>query len=482
MGRNAIILLSDEHSPRSLGVAGNPQVRTPNIDRLACEGTRFTNAYCTSPICVPARAGLATGLYPHQNHYWDNAFPYDGKIGSWGQKLIETGHECVSIGKLHYRNETDPTGFSRQIAPMHVINGLGDLVGMIRTDPPVRHGARKYIEDAGEGRTAYQEYDETTARLAVEWLSEHAGKDDEEPGWLLFVSFVCPHFPLRAPAEYLTLYPEDEIVLPGELPSHDDLHPAIMEYARLMNFLPSFSEAQVRRALSTYFALVTFMDAQVGRVLDAVDSLGLGDRTTVIYTSDHGDNMGRNGLFGKSTMYEDSVGVPLVLRGPGIPSGKVVATPVSHVDFYPTMLELVAPEQATDGKEHPGTSLLAQIEGRARHYPVLSEYHATCSTGGITMLRQGALKYIHYARYPEQLFDLDTDTDELHDLAGDPRHQGELTRMREALFKLLDPAKVDAAAKADQEARIALHGGRAAILAGGTLGYTPAPGEKPDIT
>src|SRR5690606_19118339 len=129
----------------------------------------------------------------------------------------------------------------------------------------------------------YQEYDETTAKLAAEWLSEHADEGDDGPGWVLCVSFVCPHFPLKAPAEYLALYPEDKIVLPAELPNHADLHPAMMEYARLMNFLPPFSEAQVRRALSAYLALTTFMDAQVGRVLEAVDRLGLGGSTTVLY-------------------------------------------------------------------------------------------------------------------------------------------------------------------------------------------------------
>ncbi|MDW6021624.1 sulfatase-like hydrolase/transferase [Mesorhizobium sp. BAC0120] len=482
MGRNLIILMSDEHGPRSLGVAGHPQVKTPNIDKLAAAGTRFTRAYCTSPICVPARAGFATGLYPHQNHYWDNAFPYDGLVKGWGHRLIEAGHECVSIGKLHYRNDTDDTGFSRQIAPMHVIGGLGDLVGMIRNGPPVRHGARKYIEEAGEGRTAYQQYDETTAKLATEWLGAHADGREGETGWLLFVSFVCPHFPLQAPAEYLALYPEHEIVLPAELPSQDDLHPAILEYARLMNFLPSFTEKQVRRALSAYLALVTFMDAQVGRVLEAVEKLGLAEDTTVIYTSDHGDNMGRNGLFGKSTMYEDSVGVPLIIKGAGIPAGRQISTPVSHVDIHPTVLELIGVSPSAEDQNLPGTSLLAQIEGDQRRYPVLSEYHATCSTGGITMLRQGSLKYVHYVNYPEQLFDLDNDPDELHDLAGDQHYHADLVRMRNTLRELLDPVKVDAAAKAEQEVRIALHGGREAILAGGTLGYTPAPGEKPDIS
>lgn len=477
MGTNTVILMSDEHAPRCMGFAGHPQVKTPSIDKLARQGTCFSSAYCISPICVPSRAGFATGLYTHQNRYWDNGFPYDGKIKGWGHRLIETGHECVSIGKLHYRNETDPTGFSRQIAPMHVIDGVGDIVGMIRTDPPVRHGARKYIEDAGEGRTAYQQYDETTAELAAQWLADHAGRDG--PGWLLFVSFVCPHFPLRAPAEYLALYPEDRIILPPQRPD-GELHPAIAEYARLMNFRPAFSEAQMRHALAAYFALVTFMDAQVGRLVDAIDTLGLGRDTTVIYTSDHGDNIGRDGLFGKSTMFEDSVGVPLIIRGEGVPAGKVIQGPVSHVDIHQTMLELMGEDDLSDGVARPGTSLLAQIRGEARQTPVLSEYHATCSTGGVTMLRTGALKYIHYAGHPAQLFDLATDPDELHDLSTDPRHRDDLQRMRTELFKLLDPAQIDAMAKSEQEARVAFHGGREAVLAAGTLGYTPAPGEKPD--
>jgi choline-sulfatase len=114
--------------------------------------------------------------------------------------------------------------------------------------------------------------------------------------------------------------------------------------------------------------------------------------------------------------------------------------------------------------------------------PVLSEYHATCSTGGVTMLRLGGLKYIHYAGHPAQLFDLATDPDELYDLANDPRYRDQLLEMRSELFKLLDPAEVDAIAKSEQEARVAQHGGREKVLAAGTLGYTPAPGEKPDRT
>ena len=485
MARNVIVLMSDEHGPRSLGIAGHSQVRTPNIDALARQGTRFSRAYCTSPICVPSRAGFATGLYPFQHGCWDNAFPYTGEPSGWGHALIANGQECVSVGKLHYRNETDPAGFSRQMAPMHVIEGIGDLAGMIREDPPVRLGARKYIEEAGEGRTAYQEYDEEVARLAIDWLEARAearGTAEEGKGWLLFVSFVCPHFPLRAPAEYLAFYPPEEIVLPPGPLEGAALHPAIAEYARLMNFRPAFSEAQIRRALSAYLALVTFMDAQVGKVLGAVDRIGLGEKTVVVYTSDHGDNMGREGLFGKSTMYEDSVGVPLIVRGEGCPAGAVFGAPVSHVDLYPSILDWLDVPMDLRAPYRPGTSLLAQTRGTARQVPVLSEYHGTCSTGGITMLREGRWKYVHYAGHAPQLFDIEADPDELRDLAGDPALAGTLAELRDMLLRQLDPAEVDARAKADQAARIAAHGGREQILSAGTLGYTPAPGETPDRT
>jgi len=475
MTKNLVIIMSDEHNMKVLGSAGHPLIKTPALDKLAAEGTRFTSAYCTSPICVPSRAGFATGLYTYQNHCWDNAFPYDGTNRSWGHDLIERGHDCVSIGKLHYRNETDPTGFSQQINPMHVIDGVGDLIGCIRTDPVVRIGARKYIEEAKPGVSTYQQYDIGTCEEAIAWLKAKAESGDDK-GWMLFVSLVCPHFPLTAPQELMDLYPEESIPLPPQFDAEN--HPAIAEYARLMNFsTPPFTPEQTRRAISAYYALVTFIDGLVGRIVDAVDSLGLAEDTAVIYTSDHGDNLGRNGVFGKSTMFEDSVGVPLIMRGPGIAQGATVDAPVSHVDIYPTVLDIVGggipdPNRAA----RPGVSLLSHEPARE----VIAEYHATCSTSGIVMLRKDQYKYVHYITYPPQLFDLAIDPDELNDVAGDSRYAQVLADMRAALFRILDPVEVDRLAKSQQEALVASHGGRESVLSAGALGYTPAPGEKPE--
>ncbi len=130
---NLLILCSDEHTPRAMGCAGHAIVKTPNLDRLAARGTRFTSAYTPSPICVPARASLATGRHVHRTGCWSSAEPYDGAIPGWGHRLIAEGHRVVSIGKLHYRDTSDPNGFDPEILPMHVLNGIGWATALLRT-------------------------------------------------------------------------------------------------------------------------------------------------------------------------------------------------------------------------------------------------------------------------------------------------------------------------------------------------------------
>ena len=150
-GRNVLFIMSDEHSKRVLGSYGNPIIKTPNLDHLAAGGTLFENAYCNCPICVPSRASFATGRYVHQIGYWDNAFPYTGTPPSFGHRLHDTGHRCDSIGKLHYRGTSDPNGFDNEILPLHVLNGEGDVQGMLRRPPPSRPTTQQLAGDAGPG-------------------------------------------------------------------------------------------------------------------------------------------------------------------------------------------------------------------------------------------------------------------------------------------------------------------------------------------
>ena len=479
---NLLVIMSDEHNPRAMGAAGHAVAKTPNLDRLAQRGTRFTSAYTTSPICVPARASFATGKYQYQVGYWDNADAYDGAVPSWHHLMRERGHRVVSIGKLHFRGlPGDDHGFSEEIVPMHVVEGLGDVKGLVRSDIPRRKGHDKLANLAGPGESPYTRYDRDIAARAQAWLRDEAPRHRDRP-WALFVSFVCPHFPLVAPQAFFDLYPPERIPLPKQyLPEERPDHPYLRDYHACVGYDDGFGGdlAKVRRALAGYFGLVSFMDHNVGSVLRALEECGLAGDTRVVYTSDHGDNAGARGLWGKSTMYEESAGVPLVLAGPDVGVGALCATPVSHVDLFPFFLE--ATGTPLPGGDYKGVSPLALAAGAQPARSVLSEYHAIGSTGGITMLRKGRWKYVHFTRYAPQLFDLESDPEELVDVAGKPENADTLAALRAELLRFCNPEEVDARAKRRQGVLLARYGGREAALARGDLNYTPAPGQAPDM-
>jgi len=479
---NLLVLMSDEHNPRALGVAGHRLARTPHLDRLAARGARFTSAYVTSPICVPSRAGFATGKYQHQVGYWDNADPYEGAVPSWHHLLRARGHRVVSIGKLHFRGlPGDDHGFSQELLAMHVLDGIGDLKGLVRTDIPLRGGYDKLAKLAGPGESPYTRYDRDIAARAQSWLREEGRQRRERP-WALFVSFVCPHFPLIAPPEFYDLYPLERIPLPKQyLERERPDHPYLRDYAACVGYDLGFGgdHDKVRRALAGYLGLVSFMDDNVGKVLRALEDAGLAGDTRVVYTSDHGDNVGARGLWGKSTMYEESAGTPLMIAGPDVAAGTTCTVPVSHVDLFPFFLEC-AGCPAPAGAYH-GVSPLALTAARDAERAVISEYHAIGSTGGITMLRKGRWKYVHCARYRPQLFDLEADPEELVDLGDDPAHRATIAALEVELRRFCDPEEVDARAKRRQAETLARHGGREAALARGDLNYTPAPGQAPDM-
>jgi choline-sulfatase len=477
---NVLVIMSDEHNPKFLGSAGHPFIFTPNLDALAARGTRFTQAYTTCPICVPARAAFAVGRYVHEIGFWDNGDGYDGSIPSWHHALRGAGHRVVSIGKLHFRGRPgDDHGFSEEIVPMHIIDGIGDVKGFVRDDIPMRKGGEKMAKYAGPGESTYTVYDRDIAARAQIWLHEQATRDDGKP-WVLFVSFVAPHFPLIAPPEWYYRYAKMDLPMPKQYAKHErPRHPYVDEYARVVDYDPHFeTEDDVKRALAGYSGLVSSMDENVGKVLRALDDAGLGATTRVIYTSDHGDNAGARGLWGKSTLYEESAGVPMIVAGPGVPAGGVVDDPVSHIDCAPAIL---AAAGVPPIEPLPGRSLFEIANGAVPDRPVLSEYHAIGSSGGAFMLRHGRYKYCHYVHAPPQLFDLEADPEELVDLAADGRHAHTVAECEAHLRRVLDPEAVDARAKARQASLLAEFGGREKALARGDLGFTPAPGSRPDM-
>jgi choline-sulfatase len=474
---NLLFILSDEHNKRVTGCYGHRLVRTPNLDALSARGTRFTSAYTNCPICVPARASFATGRYVHEVGCWDNAIAYDGRVPSWGHRLRPQGHHVAAIGKLHYKApDPDLHGFDEEILPMHIVDGVGDLLGLIRDELPRRAGALRLGPEAGPGESEYTRYDRSIADEAVNWLTNEAPRHRDTP-WALYVGFVCPHFPLIAPREFYDLYPEGEVPWPDLYdPARRPRHPFIEAMRRCLCFDEPFDAPMVRRAIAAYFGLVSFLDDNVGRILRALDATGLAERTRVVYSSDHGDNLGARGLWGKSTMYEESAGIPLILAGPDVPAGRVCDTPVSLVDGFPTVIQALGATPDPRDRDLPGVSLLDIAGGHVPHRTVLSEYHAAGAITASFMIRHGRYKYVHYVGMPPMLFDLEADPREQNDLGVDPAHKAVVTECESRLRQVVDPEAVDRAARADQREQIERHGGKEAILAKGTFRYSPPPG------
>ncbi|MEM7405293.1 MAG: sulfatase-like hydrolase/transferase [Pseudomonadota bacterium] len=476
--QNTIFILSDEHAREFTGCYGHSMVKTPNMDRMAERGTRFTNAYTNCPICVPARASLATGRYVHDLRLWDNAHPYTGEPSGWGQRLIDRGHHVTAIGKLHYRSEDDATGWSEEIDTLHVINGIGDVAGSVRTEMRERKTARYMADNAGRGMSSYARYDGSTAERAVRWLSEEAPRHQGRP-WMLYLGFVLPHFPLVAPPEFFDMYPDPP---PPRLygPEERTTHPVLREMARVQAHDKFFDAEKLRTARQAYFGMVTYLDHCIGQVLDALEASSLADSTRVIYTTDHGDNLGNRGLWGKSNMHEESVALPMIMTGAGVPEGETVDTPVSLVDLYQTLLQSAGVElNDVERDELPGHSLLEIANGERPDRTILSEYHASSSPTGFFMIRNGDYKYVYYADGPPQLFNLADDPNEIADLAAEPAFASVLAECEAKLRSILDPDRVSRQAFDDQRALIERHGGLEQVLGGSDLGYTPVPGEAP---
>lgn len=478
---NLLVIMSDEHQSRAMGCAGHPFVQTPNLDALAARGLRFTNAYTPSPICVPARAAFATGRYVHSNRLWDNAMPYTGNIPGWGHALQSANVPVESIGKLHYRDIADPAGFDSEHIPMMVANGVGMVWASIRKEDERIYGPKRMLgEYIGPGESNYTRYDASVTQTTMDWFSQRArqqAKQQTEP-WCLYVGFVAPHFPLVVPEEFYSMYPTDALP-PVKL--HPDTgyrqHPWIEKQNAFMNSEGKFKDPQERlAAMASYYGLCSWLDHNIGQLFQSLQAHGMLDNTTIVYTSDHGDNVGARGLWGKSNMYEESCAVPMIVAGPDIDHG-TCDTPVSLLDLSVTIADHFG--QAIESDQHGGPAGRNLLDIASQPYNdervVFSEYHAAGAVSGAFMIRKGKWKYIYYTGFKPELFNLKTDPEETRNVAMLAENNAIVTELHRELLNICDPVATDSLAHADQAALIEFHGGREKALQLGAPGATPPP-------
>jgi len=472
-GNNVLILMSDEHTRSVMGAYGNRLAHTPTLDRLASRGVRFDNAYTPSPICIPARASFATGRAVFEHRCWSSAEPYYGQQQSWMQRLRDRGHEVTSIGKLHYRSADDDIGFSEALLPMYLANnGRGWPQGLQRKPMADFADSVELAEILGPGETSYTRYVRDITATAVDWL-RHRPQRKGMP-WVLFVSYICPHFPLSAPRQFYDLYRDVELPQPFDRDDAQRLkHPVINAMRRFWDYADHFDADSERLGLQNYYGLCSFLDDNVAQVLNALETSRQVDNTQIIYTSDHGDMIGNHGIWGKSFMYEDSVGIPMTFSGADI-EASTNPTPVSLTDLASTIELAVGAEIKPASAAWQGRPLQSFIETPEPERVVISEYHDGGSPCGFYMLRKGRWKLVYFAEgNPPLLFDLQQDPGELGNLANDPAYAEALQAVTQELYRILDPEAVNERAFADQARMIESLGGMEKILALPSFNHTP---------
>jgi choline-sulfatase len=416
---------------------------------------------------VPARAAFATARHVHKTGHWDNAMPYHGTPESWGHVLQRGGVEVTSIGKLHYRDVADDMGFDQVHLPMMVKDGVGMVFASLRRE------AEREVPDnrmlgpkIGGGHSDYTRYDAAVVACAQDWLAQKAAEADSSP-WCLYVGLVAPHFPLICPEPFFSRYRPMDLPEPKLLPRDGYVrHPWIEAQNAFMDSEAKFTSPDERKdAIAAYWGLCAWLDHNIGLVLEALDASGL--EADVIYSSDHGDNAGARGLWGKSNMYQESAAIPLIADVQGMAKG-VCDTPVSLIDLAQSIPACFGLDWDGDG-----APLQALAGAQDPQREVISQYHAAGSVSAAYMLRKGRWKYIEYVGFAPELFDLDADPEELDDLAASlPEKVAELAGV---LRQHLDPDGEDARAFAAQDALIESFGGREAALKLGARGATPAP-------
>jgi choline-sulfatase len=418
---NFLILMSDQHSPHVLGCYGDPVIVTPNLDGLAHRGVVFEHAYCQSPVSVPSKMSLLTGQHPFEHKTWSNGDMLPSDTTTFAHSLGAAGYETTLIGHMHFLGPDQWHGFQNLMVGMPGPQWPG---GSLILPPFMRAGAqcdsKQGVTLAGPGSTAYNVFSEDVATTTAGFLRAQAQKPGKP--FCVLAGMLLPHPPFICSQNDWDTY-RDRVTLPEVPPGYfEKLHPAMQAW-RKNRGIEDLSATEIRAARAAYYGMVAQLDRAVGRVLDALRESGLDRNTVVIYTTDHGEMAGENGLWWKFNFYEGSVSVPLLISWPDrIRPGRRVREIVSHIDLRPTIEELCG---AGNSGVAGGKSLLPLVEGKESAWAneTFSEYPMnTHSEPSMRMVRQGRWKLVHFDGMRPQLFDLEADPHEFQDLGEDRAH------------------------------------------------------------
>jgi choline-sulfatase len=471
---NVLFIMTDQHRADLMTCAGRDIVRTPNVDRIAARGVRFSDAYCPYPVCLASRSSMLTGLYPHHTGAIDNTDRLDWRYRTMAHHFADAGYLTALIGKMHY-NDAHSHGFEYYLSINDWLMYLGPKVrhyaDEIASHQLTEHFYRTVydtgagfpdVEDLWDGPSPWvgqvERYPFTgvTSRLDAEdhldaFIARESRKFMEryrDQPFLLLTSFMKPHTPFFPPKPWSEMYPIDEIELPpvGDLSSYP---PHIQQRSRRIQ---SIGAQRLRAQRAGYLGNLAFVDTCIGQVYDALRELGLAENTIVVYTSDHGEMLGDHGLYQKFCLFEGAVRVPLIVSHPGhLPEGRVTDALTELIGVYPTLSDLA-------GHEPPTKTTLVDLPGAPQHldaasfaeiarYPeregppaAFSEYNLHASEARY-MIRTRRWKYVLNEGTLDEMYDLQDDPGECLNQIDKPHLQAIRQDLRDQLLTWYDPAE-----------------------------------------
>jgi uncharacterized sulfatase len=447
---NVLLIISDDLNCR-LGCYGAAEAKTPNIDRLAARGIRFDRAYCNYPVCNVSRTSFLSGRYPEVTGVLNNNTDPRIRLGADFQFLPEyfraQGYFTAASGKIAHGTYNQVLTWDYYSEPARGIDGDDDE-GAKKQDGKAaanRQAKKAAKQNAKKGKTAAaksgpdvpfgwqattnadeDEPDGQVARRLVKFL----GEKREKP-FFIAAGFHKPHVPHTAPEKYFALHDPAKMPTPPEPAGHEKDIPSV---ARPQKYDPNLSVEQRRAIIQHYYAATSFMDAQVGVLLDEMDRLKLWDSTIVIFQSDHGWHLGEHsGFYAKMSIMDESARAPLIVAGPGIKAGAATTALVEYVDLFPSLVELAALPKPSGLQ---GTSFAPLLKnpssaGRDAVYTIVMRGAARAGHA----LHTAKFTYLAWPDGSEQLYDVAADPHEYVNLVKDPRHAGNLAAMQQAMAK-----------------------------------------------
>ncbi len=434
---NILFIAIDDQNDWIGHLGGHPMAKTPHLDRLAARGTSFLNAHCNSPLCNSSRASLMFGLRPTTTGIYGlspapRQLPALKDRVALPQHFANHGYRTAATGKIYHAGTTAGGGKAGALPPEFQVTAPYGGVG---TRPP-----RKLIGPTPMGNNPLMDWgvwpldNDDTGKgdyQVASWTVEQIKSAPKDRPFFIAAGFFLPHVPCYATQKWFDLYPDDDSILPEILANDRDDTPRFSWYLHWELPEPRLAwlkeKNQWRNLVRSYLACTSFVDSQIGRLLDALEEAGVADNTIVVLWGDHGWHLGEKGITGKNTLWDRGTKVPLIFAGPGVKAGQRCSQPAELLDLYPTLVELAGVAKRDDLE---GLSLAPQLKDAAtrRERPAITSHNQ-----GNHGIRSERWRYITYADGSEELYDLQADPREWTNLAGKAEHAAVIAEHRKWL-------------------------------------------------